>query len=45
MYETEIALSAKVEWTLTYQSFYNVHQILFSRSRYIPESVAVNKKA
>jgi hypothetical protein len=45
MYETEIALSGKVEWSFIYQRLYHVHQVLVSRSRYIPVTVGVVKKA
>jgi len=45
MYETEIALSGKVDCPFIYQRFYHVHKVLVSRSRYIPVSVGINKKA
>jgi len=45
MYETQIALSGKVECSFIYQRFYHVHQVLVSRYLYIPERADVYKKA
>jgi hypothetical protein len=45
MYEREIAVTAKAEWSFTYERVYHIHQVLVLRPSYIPETVSVNKNA